>query len=1095
MVYEGLHIIEFKDENIILLYGDSGAGKTTIFNAIYWCLYGSIKDIEPLETESEETYVCMEFNDIIIYRRRPREFKVTIHEGVFIDAAAEGIITRLFGDRELWRATSYIEQESHSILVEGTNKEKKAVLKSLSFTESNVKDRIETIEKELKEAESVLESNRNLTLHKIQAYNNLLGGVPFVPNTLFSDYTLVRPDLTYFCTTEKLNEMTCTYHSLYNTYNSLQQQQLNQSHNIGVRSTLQHQLSCSIQKVQNIPEEPVCIELLTQANLRLHEAESLLIWVNEQNLLHNDVQGLQTCISRLKIDTPSNLSFTDIEYNQALQTEFLYNKNLELCRSINIVYDKNITGEIQRTNQGIQLLAQLTSMLPDWLRVKDLEREFSIQPSQSYTIEDYNHAVELEKRVEYNRMICSKYNLPYEKEVIEAEVSRLTTLDDIYKNYKTEVLRLLEFTNSNSNSSNENLKNRDTTQHFHFTFEELQKLQNDAKDYHLRYLHNKSVLVSCELSEHLTGEQIHKYTVDVRSFLDTQEILRDKNKTRHVAFSILQNLQMKFEEVLPEKSRLIQLKADKTEQRNKLISDLCLLESSSNVLVCPNCSTNLQVIQNKLQLSDVSWVADLEKVDTETRVALSNVNQHLTQIEDRLKLIDKFLELNFTEFDIPEALTVEQCDRYKFILKQLEQLDYKCITPSEYDAEYYQSVCEQKARQFFLSRNIDIDLILNHKPNTVKLHELQGIYSYDQPTISAKDIYIYMKQENELNQLKELRSKTSGFSCLLAQYKELQNNPNVNENLLHSELNNLQAKCSILNRIELIELPTYSSNIIQKVIQLNKYEVELLTKTNRLQEIHTYVGGKSINTDISALRNEVLARGRDLEVRRAEDVMIKGLSDQISKLHIDDTLDERMKLTYAQLQNFYKIIEESKKAISFKTQHDELVNEINQMADLENYVIGLQRCKTEAPISESICLQYTVEKINKALDITLAPMFSQPITVKMVLAKELKTKKGKLKMGVNYEVSYNGKSYKTITQASVGERKRISLAILIAINMLSKSRIVLIDEAGACLDAKHRSNMIEALKQLKYMGKTVYCIDHETVAGFYDDYHQIKSNN
>ena len=88
----------------------------------------------------------------------------------------------------------------------------------------------------------------------------------------------------------------------------------------------------------------------------------------------------------------------------------------------------------------------------------------------------------------------------------------------------------------------------------------------------------------------------------------------------------------------------------------------------------------------------MSWIADLEKTENEIKTALGQVNYELYIIEDKLNRVEKFLELNFTEFDIAEAASVEQCDKYKFIIQQLTQLDYNCMTAAEYGPEYYQIV-------------------------------------------------------------------------------------------------------------------------------------------------------------------------------------------------------------------------------------------------------------------------------------------------------------------------------------------------------------------------------------------------------------------
>ena len=51
--YRGENLIEFstsEDEPITIIQGTTGAGKTTILNAMYWCLYGE----EPSYHESAE---------------------------------------------------------------------------------------------------------------------------------------------------------------------------------------------------------------------------------------------------------------------------------------------------------------------------------------------------------------------------------------------------------------------------------------------------------------------------------------------------------------------------------------------------------------------------------------------------------------------------------------------------------------------------------------------------------------------------------------------------------------------------------------------------------------------------------------------------------------------------------------------------------------------------------------------------------------------------------------------------------------------------------------------------------------------------------
>lgn len=46
----------FKEDKVTLIKGKSGIGKSTIFEAITWCLYGKIKGIKNKNIEGAGTY-------------------------------------------------------------------------------------------------------------------------------------------------------------------------------------------------------------------------------------------------------------------------------------------------------------------------------------------------------------------------------------------------------------------------------------------------------------------------------------------------------------------------------------------------------------------------------------------------------------------------------------------------------------------------------------------------------------------------------------------------------------------------------------------------------------------------------------------------------------------------------------------------------------------------------------------------------------------------------------------------------------------------------------------------------------------------------
>jgi len=80
------------DKGTTLIKGPSGSGKSAIFEAINWTLYGSTREIDPWSNPTAKTKVSISYKDIKIVRaRRPTSFKVITPKGVFNDLQAKDI--------------------------------------------------------------------------------------------------------------------------------------------------------------------------------------------------------------------------------------------------------------------------------------------------------------------------------------------------------------------------------------------------------------------------------------------------------------------------------------------------------------------------------------------------------------------------------------------------------------------------------------------------------------------------------------------------------------------------------------------------------------------------------------------------------------------------------------------------------------------------------------------------------------------------------------------------------------------------------------------------------------------------------------------
>src|SRR3990172_2075106 len=106
----------FEANKIILLKGCSGIGKSTIFEAIKWCLYGSMRAVYPNKNSNVKTVVTLEMtipdsskiiSDLTIVRQtRPSLLKlydnVSPEAEPYLDDVAQSLIDRIFGNKNFW---------------------------------------------------------------------------------------------------------------------------------------------------------------------------------------------------------------------------------------------------------------------------------------------------------------------------------------------------------------------------------------------------------------------------------------------------------------------------------------------------------------------------------------------------------------------------------------------------------------------------------------------------------------------------------------------------------------------------------------------------------------------------------------------------------------------------------------------------------------------------------------------------------------------------------------------------------------------------------------------------------------------------------
>ena len=131
---------------IHLISGESGAGKSTVLESIFWCLYGG-KNIYPLGVEKPKkshTKVRLVLPNISITRSKPPD-KVTveIEDNIYEHKEAEKVIERTFGSKLFWETSSYLKQDCRNNLLFGSKDEKLELVKEIIFGNDDSQERPE----------------------------------------------------------------------------------------------------------------------------------------------------------------------------------------------------------------------------------------------------------------------------------------------------------------------------------------------------------------------------------------------------------------------------------------------------------------------------------------------------------------------------------------------------------------------------------------------------------------------------------------------------------------------------------------------------------------------------------------------------------------------------------------------------------------------------------------------------------------------------------------------------------------------------------------------------------------------------------------
>ncbi|MFS8160255.1 MAG: AAA family ATPase, partial [Candidatus Roizmanbacteria bacterium] len=150
---------------VTLIKGHSGIGKTTIFEAIDFALYGKVQ--KPQMHGSPKCSVTLTMGQVVTIVRSagPGHLSLKTDSENYEGGEAQEIIDQLFGTRTDFLTSSYMKQDERCSLLVGSNAEKLDAIRTISFKNDDVASVQTKIKVALKDAEGKAdESKQNFTI-------------------------------------------------------------------------------------------------------------------------------------------------------------------------------------------------------------------------------------------------------------------------------------------------------------------------------------------------------------------------------------------------------------------------------------------------------------------------------------------------------------------------------------------------------------------------------------------------------------------------------------------------------------------------------------------------------------------------------------------------------------------------------------------------------------------------------------------------------------------------------------------------------------------------------------------------------------------
>lgn len=384
----------FDDGKITLICGASGIGKTSILEAITWCLYGSTRDVDdPVGKKKAKVVINVDGYKIIRSKVKCVSIEVEYKGKRYKSKEAESIIEDKFGPKVLWYTSSYLQQdEKMPFLYTTSNKAKLEMLNSIAFIDVNPNKEIDLCNQKIVS----ITSTRDKQLDKYDKAKER--------------YTRYKDSLETIveCTQEELDTTIAQRDTML-----LDLKKLKRLREINDKNKIRHDI---LTKDSTKIRDKIASLTLIPVPDGITDIDALI----KYRKLDNKIKENNTKLNAipLHIDNFTSKYLYDVEQNEKIISD-----NTKICNELGISYNvDDISNTLQRFETNIKLRD---------LQKKIREKIELINFLSNYDDvgeEDLIDSVNREKSIQSNKKILDGYKIEYDKYVIEDTINSIEEL-------------------------------------------------------------------------------------------------------------------------------------------------------------------------------------------------------------------------------------------------------------------------------------------------------------------------------------------------------------------------------------------------------------------------------------------------------------------------------------------------------------------------------------------------------------------------------------------------------------------------------------------------------------------------------------------